>query len=89
MTMQPMTMQPKLTSHYLSKYEFANLIGVLSLELQENKTSHELVDVDDIYKYASTLILQKKYDVVVCRNLPNGRSEDVHLSHLKTTHLFL
>ena len=85
----PYSMEPRRTSRFLSKYEFAKLIGMLALELQENKTSHELVDVEDIYKYAAEQIIQKKYDAVISRSLPNGNTEDVHLSVLNTTHLVI
>jgi len=81
--------RPILTSRFLSKYELAKLAGIFFLELQSNRTSYELQGVDSLEEYSISQILERKYDVVLARKLPNGETEDVHLSNLRTEHLRL
>ena len=79
--------EPVLTSRYLSKYELAKLVGILELDYQKNCTTFELASVNDVRSFCVQKILNRDYDVVISRSLPNGCSEDVHLVHLMTDHL--
>ena len=79
--------EPILTSRYLSKFELAKLVGILELDYQQNKTTYELAGVTNMHAFCLQKILDRDYDVVISRSLPNGGSEDVHLQHLYTDHL--
>lgn len=81
--------RPILTPAVLTKFELAKLVGILVLELQENKTSVADDMGEDLYAYAVQKVLRKEYDAVISRFLPCGGSEDVHLQHLSTDHLVL
>tara|TARA_B110000858_G_scaffold173012_1_gene204492 strand:+ start:665 stop:961 length:297 start_codon:yes stop_codon:yes gene_type:complete len=79
--------EPILTSRYLSKYELSKLVGILELDFQKNVTTYELAGVSDVRAFCLKKILDKDYDVVISRSLPNNGNEDVHLRHLHTEHL--
>ena len=80
--------KPKKTTTCLTSFELARLAGLLELEMQNDRTiglgSHQ-----SLFDKAVHEVLNKKVDVVLRRNLPNNKFEDVKLSYLTTTHLFL
>tara|TARA_B100000767_G_scaffold143667_1_gene135614 strand:- start:3998 stop:4303 length:306 start_codon:yes stop_codon:yes gene_type:complete len=80
--------KPKKTTTCLTSFELARLAGLLELEMQNDRTvglgSHRSLFEKSVFE-----VLHKNVDVVIRRNLPNKKFEDVKLSYLTTSHLFL
>lgn len=79
-------MFPVQTSEYLTRYELARLAGIVELQLQSNDTS-SINTEKSLYEQASDIVLNKKTNIVIRRNLPGDTYEDVALINLHTDHL--
>ena len=79
-------MFPVQTSDYLTRYELARLAGIVELQLQSNDTS-AINTEKSLYEQAVDIVLNKKSNIVIRRNLPADTYEDVALVNLHTDHL--
>ena len=79
-------MFPVQTSEYLTRYELARLAGIVELQLQSNDTS-SINTEKSLYEQAVDIVINRKSNIVIRRNLPGDTYEDVALINLHTDHL--
>lgn len=77
------TMKPIETSEYLSKYEFARIVGLRALQIVSDVHVSESGEKETPHKRAMREVAEGKLAWCVRRYLPNGSHEDCDIRNLK------
>lgn len=75
-TQNPIPMEERITTKFLTKYEKTRLLGTRALQLSMNaKTTLENIQETDCLKIAEMELKEKKIPLMIQRHLPNGKIE--------------
>lgn len=72
--------EPVRTTPFLTKFEYAKLVGMIVLQLSMNK---EVKSDANLMEIARSIVLSQKAPIVIRRYMPDGSYEDCSLQKLK------
>lgn len=72
----------RISLPYLTKYEFAKIIGIRAIQISKNSDIYTTIDNPDPISIAEKEFKEKKIPFIIRRYLPNNRYEDWKLEEL-------